>query len=130
MYLPEEEIRRFATRLQNAQFLNVDFEKVMNMAGAGDFLYCDPPYAPLSPTANFTAYASGSFSEEQQKRIALLAEAAQARGAVVLVSNHDTAFTRELYKNASRIDGLEVSRSISAKGDSRKKAQEIFALYA
>lgn len=54
-----------------------------------------------------------------------MAELAENSKSRVIISNHDTAFTRELYKNADKIIELSVTRSISAKADSRKKSQGI-----
>ena len=95
---------------------------------SGDVVYFDPPYIPVSDTANFTDYATEGFSYEQQVQLAELAESLTNRGAKVIVSNHDTPVSRELYKNA-QIYPIEVRRSISAKGSSRKKANELIAVY-
>jgi DNA adenine methylase len=45
----------------------------MARADANSVVYCDPPYAPLSATANFTAYHTNSFTE-QQAHLAEMAE--------------------------------------------------------
>lgn len=128
-YLPFLEIAEFSTRLGKAKLSTQDFREVFKKAKAGDFIYCDPPYAPLTETANFTAYSAGGFSSQDQKDLAHLAEAAAKKGATVVVSNHDTKFTREIYKNANHVESIQVSRSIAANGDSRKKAAEILAVF-
>lgn len=46
----------------------------------------------------------------------------------VLISNHDTVFTRDLYKDA-RLETVEVRRNIAAKGSSRQKVGELLAIY-
>ena len=95
---------------------------------SGDVVYFDPPYVPASDTANFASYAKEGFTYDQQVELAELAESLANRGIKVIVSNHDTDVSRELYKNA-QIYSLQVSRSISAKGSSRKKASELIAVY-
>ena len=45
------------------------FESARDIAEAGDFLYVDPPYAPLSRTANFTSYTASRFGGEDQARL-------------------------------------------------------------
>ena len=45
------------------------FERALEIAAAGDFLYSDPPYAPLSATASFTAYTAARFDEADQARL-------------------------------------------------------------
>ncbi|WP_417666535.1 Dam family site-specific DNA-(adenine-N6)-methyltransferase [Pseudidiomarina sp.] len=128
-YFPRAEIEFFAEKAQRATFTCMSFEKVFRRARKGDVVYCDPPYAPLSLTANFTSYASGGFSIDHQTELARRAEqTARKRGIPVLISNHDTEFTRLLYKKA-QLETLQVSRFISPKGESRGKVAELLALY-
>ena len=70
----------------------------MASAGEGDLVYLDPPYDPLSATANFTGYTRASFGREAQERLADAFRAAAARGARVLLNNSDTPLVRELYR--------------------------------
>ncbi|RLI65972.1 MAG: DNA adenine methylase, partial [Candidatus Asgardarchaeum californiense] len=58
--------------------------------------------------------------------LALLAEQSEAK---VLISNHDTKFSRELYKNAKKTTELLVTRFISADGDKRKPVKELLVEY-
>lgn len=127
--VPEEAIRGFAEALAGADIRVADFRTLMAEAGEGDLLYCDPPYAPLTETANFAAYAAGGFGEQDQRDLATLAEEARGRGATVLVSNHDTPFTREIYEDASTITAMNVKRSVSASGGARGSAKEVVAAY-
>ena len=84
--------------------------------------------SPLSDTANFTSYATDGFTHDQQVQLVQLAESLASKGIKVIVSNHDTPVTQELYKNA-KIYPIQVTRTIAAKGDSRKKANELIAVY-
>jgi DNA adenine methylase len=93
-----------------------------------DTVYFDPPYVPASDTANFTSYATDGFTHDQQVQLAQLAESLAAKGVRVVVSNHDVPITRELYKNAT-LYPIQVTRTIAAKGSSRKKASELIAVY-
>jgi len=115
---------------KNHRFVSTSFEDsaLYENIGSGDVVYFDPPYVPASDTASFTDYAKEGFTYDQQVQLAELAESLSNRGAKVIISNHDVPTTRELYKNAE-IYSLEVSRSISAKGSSRKKAKELIAVY-
>lgn len=128
-YFPEEEIKNFALMLGCAKVYNKDFREIMMMSKSGDFVYCDPPYAALTETANFTSYSAGGFGEKDQKDLALLAQDLAKKGVTVVVSNHDTEFVRELYKNAKTIESIEVSRTIAASGSSRKKVSEVLAVF-
>lgn len=128
-YFPEKEMLAFYEKSRGAVFRMEDFETAMNAAQPGDVIYCDPPYVPLSETANFTQYSTGGFNLIQQKKLAILAKKSARRGVIVLISNHDTPFTRKIYRTA-RITPLEVQRSISCDGANRKRASELLALFA
>lgn len=129
-YFPQAELEFFAEKSQRAVFTCMSFEHVFRRARKGDVIYCDPPYAPLSLTANFTHYASGGFSLDDQSELARRAElAAYKRGIPVLISNHDTDFTRLLYRRA-QLNKLQVSRFISPNAEGRGKVAELLALYS
>lgn len=127
-YFPEAEIYFFAERAQRATFICQPYDASMNNAAENCVVYCDPPYAPLSATANFTAYHTNSFGLPQQMHLAELAEQLRDRHIPVLISNHDTSLTREWYQRAI-LHVVRVRRSISSKGGERKKVDELLALY-
>lgn len=128
-YFPEEEMLCFADKAQRAVFECADFIKTMNSAKPGDVIYCDPPYVPLSTTANFTGYSTGGFNLEQQVILSKLAEKLARRGIPVIISNHDNAYVQKIYSNAE-IKTFEVQRYISCNGNNRSKAPELLALFA
>jgi len=127
--LPEDAMRSFAAKLEYAELAHRDFREVIRDTGSGDIVYCDPPYAPLSASANFTSYSAGGFQEQDQQDLAMLCEEAARRGAVVLISNHDTPYTKSLYKGADEIVEILVSRTISCDGQTRNKAMELIARF-
>lgn len=127
---PEKEFAVFGEFLSRAEVRCADFRAVLREAGSGDFVYCDPPYSPLSETANFTGYARGGFAHQDQLDLVAAGQAAAARGACVVISNHDTPTTRQLYAAANRLVELQVSRLISCDGANRKKAAELLVVYA
>ena len=128
-YFPEAEMQVMANKLAEAQLMQSDFADAFAQAQAGDVIYCDPPYSPLTKTANFTSYAGNSFGAAEQARLVLCAQQAQHRGVTTVISNHDTPDTRELYRNASKIKRLAVQRSISRSGQGRIKVKELLAIY-
>ncbi|CSI34014.1 DNA adenine methylase [Vibrio cholerae] len=92
-------------------------------------IYCDPPYAPLSTTANFTSYAGNGFTLDDQAALADIAEkTAKERGISVLISNHDTTHTRRLYRGA-QLNVVKANRTISRNGAGRNKVDELLALF-
>lgn len=82
-------LRQVAGALSSPQvrLLYGSFDQAGDMAGAGDFLYIDPPYAPLSRTANFTSYTSGRFDTPEQERLQRMVLSLARRGCAVLLSN-------------------------------------------
>lgn len=127
-YFPEEQLEFFADKVQKAELMHGDFIKTMRKARKGDVVYCDPPYVPLSTTSNFTQYQQHGFSEEEQRALADEARALADKGATVIISNHDTKYTRKLYSDADCYY-FPVQRSISCNGAKRIKVQEVLAIY-
>ena len=129
-YFPSEEFAHMTDLLAKAELRCADFRMVIADASRGDFVYCDPPYSPVSVTANFTSYAKGGFTHADQVDLVAACQAAAERGATVVVSNHDTPVTRELYANASHLVELQVSRLISCDGANRTKASELLVVFS
>jgi len=123
---PIKEMRFFVNRMRNAEIYCQGFEETMAMAKPNDVIYCDPPYVPLSDTSMFTDYTSEGFTMDQQEQLAKLAEESECR---VLISNHDSDITKELYKNADDIKFREVGRYVGASKESRKPVKELLAIY-
>ena len=128
-YFPENELIAFIEKAKNATFIHQDFSSVMQQAKKGDVIYCDPPYAPLSQSANFTQYSAGGFNTHQQELLADIANQQALKGIPVLISNHNTSFTLKTYKQAQKITKFRVQRYISCNGNKRNSAGELLALF-
>lgn len=129
-YFPQAEMEFFAEKAQHAIFTCLNYRDVFAKAQQGDVFYCDPPYVPLSKTASFTSYAGNGFGLDEQADLANISEATTERLPVsVLISNHDTVWTRKIYQNAKKIKKLQVARTISQTASKRKKVGELMALY-
>jgi DNA adenine methylase len=92
------------------------FERSAAIAASGDFLYIDPPYAPISRTASFTSYTAGRFDASDQRRLHTLVVNLALRGCQVLLSNSTAAEIEALYdaNGATRAAGLK-ARRVSAR---------------
>ncbi|WP_459569835.1 DNA adenine methylase [Cupriavidus sp. 8B] len=122
--LPEDSIRAFSERARsNAVIVQGDFTDAFKLAVPGDVIYCDPPYVDLDDAPSFTKYTAEGFPRERQQELADCARAAAARGIPVVISNHLTAKTRELYRDAE-CHKVEVRRSVAAQANSRKMVAE------
>lgn len=103
-----------------------DFRKTLAAAHEGDFVYVDPPYYPLSRTANFTSYTQEDFGQAEQEELADLFAAAARRGAKLMLSNSDTSITRHLY---ARFDlqtrTVQARRAVNCNGAKRGRISEL-----
>ncbi|OOF44332.1 Dam family site-specific DNA-(adenine-N6)-methyltransferase [Rodentibacter trehalosifermentans] len=128
-YFPENELRYFAHKAQSAVFFCGDFQQTFELADQSSVIYCDPPYAPLHQHTNFTGYAGNDFGLTHQRTLAEAAKKIQKEKQIpVLISNHDTKFTREIYKGA-KFKAVKVQRSISQNAAKRVKVKELIAIF-
>lgn len=129
-YFPEAEIEFFAEKAQKAIFICEGYRQTFARVKDDDVIYCDPPYVPLSKTASFTSYAGNGFGLDEQADLANAAEETVVKtNATVLISNHNTIWTRKIYQGANKRKAIQVARTISQKGNNRKKVGELLALY-
>jgi DNA adenine methylase len=110
--------------LKKAVLSSNDFELVIDQALAGDFVYCDPPYEPLSKTSSFNAYQGGGFSQEHQRRLKMACTRAHSRGVYVVISNSSAAFIQDLYSDCEQ-ETIAARRAINSKGSSRGEIREL-----
>ncbi len=120
----EPNLRAAALALAQATIEVADFETICRRAKPGDAVYLDPPYVPLSKTANFTAYDRHPFGIDEHRRLAKVFGELAQRGVYALLSNSDTPETRELYARFV-IDYIDVKRPINSRADSRGPVSEI-----
>ena len=107
---------------QSASYLGViDYKKILvEKADKDDFVYLDPPFHPISNTANFTSYTNNGFTLEDQKELATIFKELTRRGCKLLLSNSNTEEIRRLYSDFSHLTELAlVNRSINAVGSKR-----------
>lgn len=113
--------------LANVELSCRPFDAVLKNAKKGDFVYFDPPYHPLSPTANFTSYTKNSFSAQDQEHLAEIFAKLSKRGCHVMLSNSDCPFIRDLYKEF-QIETVSAMRAINCKSEGRGKISEVLVL--
>lgn len=122
-----DSLRLAAGALRRAELRCGHYRDAVADARSGDFVYFDPPYDPLTPTASFTSYTSGAFGQDDQRELAELARRLVARGCKVMLSNSDTPFVRSLYKGF-RIDRVRCSRAINSNAAKRGDVDEVVIL--
>jgi DNA adenine methylase len=120
--LDEENLRAVSEYLNTAEIsiLNLDYKEVCKLAGKGDFVYLDPPYYPISKSSSFTKYHKLDFTERDQMELTEVFRELDRKGCYVMLSNSNTKFIRELYKEYE-IWEVSANRFINCKGDKREK---------
>lgn len=121
------ELRRASRALQNAEIEVAPFASVVKRARRGDFVYFDPPYHPLSNTANFTSYTQSTFGEQEQHELAHAFRELDRKGCKVMLSNSWTPFIRNLYKGFRLVE-VKAVRVINSKAERRGKVSELVVL--
>lgn len=111
-------------RNNDITILNGDFEDAVKDAKAGDFVYFDPPYDVIENKNSFTSYAKNDFGKDEQTRLAKLYKKLSDKGVLVMLSNHNTAFINELYKDFN-IHVVNAKRMINSKADGRGDVEEV-----
>ena len=112
--------------LQEVEILNDDFSKaVETTAQAGDLVYFDPPYVPLTVTSAFTGYTKEGFDPEMQQNLASVAKKLTERGVNVAISNSSHETVRDLYGSDFESFPLMATRMLAAKTSSRAPVTEL-----
>lgn len=127
----EENLRNVSTFLQKAEITCGDFTDSEKYIDNHTFVYFDPPYRPLSPTASFTSYSKDSFSEQDQIKLAKFCRQIHSKGAKFLLSNSDPKneypndhFFEVNYKGFT-IDTVKATRQINCKASGRGQINEL-----
>lgn len=123
-YINRENILACSELLKDSEILNGDFEAIKPKIQRGDFVYFDPPYVPLTPTASFTGYTKIGFDEDMQIRLRDLCNYIDEIGAYFMLSNSYTDLILELY-DGYKIHTVKATRSINSRGDQRGKIKEV-----
>ncbi|MDO4910221.1 MAG: DNA adenine methylase [Corynebacterium sp.] len=101
-----------------------DYASVVADAVAGDFVYLDPPYDPVSDTSSFTGYAKNGFGKSEQRRLKETCDALDARGVKFMLSNSATPFIRELYADYN-LEIIAARRAVNSVGARRGAVDEV-----
>jgi len=129
----EDNLRNVSQILQKAEIICGNFTDSKKYIDNRTFVYFDPPYRPLSPTASFTSYSKDSFSEKDQIKLAEFCRQIHGRGAKFLLSNSDPKnedptdrFFEDHYENFGfHIDQVKATRAINCKASGRGQINEL-----
>ncbi len=118
-----DNLRAVSSVLKKTEILCADFSITLNKAKPGDFVYMDPPYTPVSETADFTNYTADGFNWDEQIRLSKVARKLLERGVYVMISNSAVEKIRKLYQGF-KIDQIETMRAVNSKAIRRKGWKE------
>lgn len=123
----EENLLKVSKALKNVEINHQDYKEVLKKAKAGDFVYFDPPYHPVSKTASFTSYTAEAFLEKEQLELRDTVLELSNRGCFVMLSNSDADFINEIYSGHAgiRINKVEAGRAINSDSAKRGKVVEV-----
>lgn len=120
----ENNLTEVSKILSNTKITSGSFVDAVKNAKAGDFVYFDPPYHPLSETSSFTSYSKDSFSKDDQIKLRDLFIELDKKGVYVMLSNSSSPFIQEIYSGYRQIP-VYASRMINSKADKRGKISEV-----
>jgi len=133
----EENLGVVSFVLQGVEIECQDFEHCLKKADTNSLVYFDPPYRPLSKTANFTGYIKNGFNDEDQIRLKKVCDELSKRGAKVILSNSDPKntdledhFFEKLFpaKQNYTIERLRAMRMINCNAEKRGEIREILVM--
>ncbi|WP_436925081.1 DNA adenine methylase [Halosimplex amylolyticum] len=125
-WVQAERIREAARALRGTEVRNGDFGYVLDAADPGDLVYFDPPYEPMSPTADFAEYSAEGFGRADQERLLEVARELDERGVSVVLSNSGVTYDR--YDEAGfSVEREGATRAINSDASSRGEVDEIVA---
>lgn len=117
-------LRAAARALKHVELRQGHFEQTTRDAVAGDLVYFDPPYVPLTATSSFTSYTADGFDMHDQRALADHARELAERGVHVVLSNSDTPLVRELYAGF-QLDVVQCGRAINSNASKRGAISEL-----
>lgn len=126
--LDESALRSASVALHGVAIHQGDFAEAVAEARAGDFVYFDPPFDPLSKTSSFTGYTEGAFDRREQTRLKFLFEDLTDRGVSAMLSNSSNEWILGAYqtdRRAFHVELIPARRAINSRGDRRGAIDEV-----
>jgi DNA adenine methylase len=125
---PKGFLETVGNNLRNASIHDWDFEKTIDKAESGDFVYIDPPYTVMHNNNNFVKYNSKLFSWDDQVRLAKAVIRASERGAKIMLSNADHKSVQKLYKGFGDQQPLDRASILAAVPEHRRRTTELIVM--
>jgi DNA adenine methylase len=126
-FVMEESILSASRLLKRLEILDGDFDYILDKAKAGDLVYVDPPYQPISKTSSFTAYSKEAFGLAEQTRLRDILVELDKNGVDFVLSNSSAREISALYEGVGsfRMKTVMARRAINCNGTKRGEVGEI-----
>ncbi len=103
-----------------------DFGAVLDDAKKDDFVYFDPPYQPISQTANFTSYTNRDFTTKDLKRLSKVCQDLDSRGCKIMLSNSNCKEVIQTFsKDSWKVVKIKANRAINSNSKKRTGHTEL-----
>lgn len=119
-----DNLRAVSAALRRCRVGRRHFTAILDHAEPGDLVYFDPPYDPVSKTANFTSYHQEQFGEDAQRSLADVYRRLDERGVKLLLSNSDTPLIQDLYRHYT-VETVMANRMVNSNAEKRGKVREV-----
>jgi len=127
----KDNLRTVSQKLKGVTIVHGDYKLSADFIDNSTFVYFDPPYRPLSATANFTAYTQSGFCDAAQAELAAFIDIMSSKGVHIVASNSDPKNVNEqdnffdtLYEGYE-VSRIQVNRAINSNGEKRGKVGEL-----
>lgn len=127
----ENNLKEISKKMKQVTITCGDYEQCLPFIDKNTFVYIDPPYRPLSETANFTSYSEKNFDDNEQYRLGRFIDKLNKLKAKVILSNSDPTNTNEndkffddMYKNYN-IERILAKRFINCDATKRSDVREL-----
>lgn len=119
-----DNLRAASAALQGVDLWDCDYRDALTVAEAGDFVYLDPPYVPVSLYSDFKRYTKEQFREDDQVDLAGVFRDLGARGCLVMLSNSSAPLVHELYSDFN-VEVVQARRMINSNPGGRGCVDEV-----
>ena len=127
-------LRAVSAILRRTQIHYGHYSDCADVVDESTLIYFDPPYRPISATANFTAYSPHSFDDSHQLELADFYRRLDRQGAYLLLSNSDPKNSDpdddflEVAYEGYRIERVRARRRINRSAEKRGPINELLIL--
>lgn len=131
MICDENNLKILSEKLKNVTIICGDYRESEDFIDENTFVYFDPPYRPLTNTANFTAYTENLFDDKEQIELSKFVNEMNKKGAKILISNSDPKNSNEndyFFDNIYYgyiIKRVSAKRMINSNSNSRGEIKEL-----